>query len=441
MPDFRAYGRARDEHVLPAGTYWIPLAQARKHWVQSMLNEDTYIPHDVTYDVTGWSNPLLMNVPGGFTASDLDPVGVPVDPLAEPAWPFDASGAPSVAVFEGPGATALESRGAVRWLFSEVWDLPFDTVTAARHRGRSARRPRRPRDARRLPELCPPGARRQGEEGARRVGQRRRAADRLGRQRRGRHADRRLHRRVPDGAHEHARQPRPDRAGRDESARRRRRPVRVGDVRGRPRDGAGAASRPPPSRTSRARTSSCPVSTAAPSSWAGRRRSPTKRSGRAGHVIVTSRSARSAPQRVVGDVRSTHAPLDAAGLDDVPDRLSSRRGRREPDEIEAGSSAHAPSQSMLPVRVPSSPARPRGCRFACTSPSAEPRRVGRRDGLRRRAQPRGVDPRAHAARASPPFRPTCVARRMPWSQVQCRQRTGDTSHGGDALDHLLHRRL
>ena len=40
-----------------------------------MLNEDTYIPHDVTYDVTGWSNPLLMNVPGGFTASNLDPVG------------------------------------------------------------------------------------------------------------------------------------------------------------------------------------------------------------------------------------------------------------------------------------------------------------------------------------------------------------------------------
>jgi hypothetical protein len=129
VPDFRAYGRAPAGTTLPAGTYWIPLAQARKHWVQSMLNEDTYIPHDVTYDVTGWSNPLLMNVPGGFTASDLDPVGVPVDPFAEPAWPFDASGATSVAVFEGPGATALESRGAVRWLFTEVWDLPFETAT------------------------------------------------------------------------------------------------------------------------------------------------------------------------------------------------------------------------------------------------------------------------------------------------------------------------
>jgi hypothetical protein len=50
--------------------------------------------------------------------------------LSEPAWPFDTSGAPSVAVFEGPGTTALESRGAVRWLFTEVWDLPFETITA-----------------------------------------------------------------------------------------------------------------------------------------------------------------------------------------------------------------------------------------------------------------------------------------------------------------------
>jgi hypothetical protein len=128
VPDFRAYGRPVGSTTLPAGTYWIPLAQARKHWVQAMLNEDTYIPHDVTYDVTGWSNPLLMNLPGGFSASDLEPVGEPVAPLAEPAWPFDPAGAPSVALFEGPGATALESRGAVRWLLTEVWGLPFETI-------------------------------------------------------------------------------------------------------------------------------------------------------------------------------------------------------------------------------------------------------------------------------------------------------------------------
>jgi hypothetical protein len=132
VDDFRAYGRAEEATTLPAGTYWIPLAQPAKHWIQSMLNEDTYIPHDVTYDVTGWSNPLLMNVPGGSSASELDPVGELADPLSEPAWPFSPADGLDVAVFEGPGSTALESRGAVRWLFNEVWGIdlePSDLVT------------------------------------------------------------------------------------------------------------------------------------------------------------------------------------------------------------------------------------------------------------------------------------------------------------------------
>jgi hypothetical protein len=96
-----------------------------------MLNEDTYIPHDVTYDVTGWSNPLLMNLDGGYTGANVSPDGPElVSPLAEPAWPMDAPNALDVAVFEGGGSTALESRGAVRWLFDEVWNLDFELVTA-----------------------------------------------------------------------------------------------------------------------------------------------------------------------------------------------------------------------------------------------------------------------------------------------------------------------
>jgi Zinc carboxypeptidase len=126
VDDFRAYGRPADDTTLPAGTYWIPLAQPAKHWIQSMLNEDTYIPHDVTYDVTGWSNPLLMNVPGGSSASELEPIAEAVAPLSEPAWPLDPSADLRIALFDGPGATALESRGAVRWLFAEVWGLDVD---------------------------------------------------------------------------------------------------------------------------------------------------------------------------------------------------------------------------------------------------------------------------------------------------------------------------
>ena len=123
VPGFRAYGRPGEDTELPEGTYWIPMAQARKHWVQAMLNEDTYIPHDVTYDVTGWSNPLLMNVAGGFTGAEVEPVAEPVEELAEPAWPLGSDGGPNIALFWGPGATALESRGAVRWLFEQVWQL------------------------------------------------------------------------------------------------------------------------------------------------------------------------------------------------------------------------------------------------------------------------------------------------------------------------------
>ncbi len=61
----------------------------------------------------------------------------------------------------------------------------------------------------------------------------------------------------------------------------------------------------------------------------------------AGHVIgvVVDLPGR-APQRVVGDARSKHAPLDAGGLDDVPDRLIVPvEVVREPDEIEAGIAA------------------------------------------------------------------------------------------------------
>ena len=59
VPDFKPYGRPARATVLPAGTYWIPMAQMQKHWIQAMLNENTYVPFPYFYDVSGWSNPLL----------------------------------------------------------------------------------------------------------------------------------------------------------------------------------------------------------------------------------------------------------------------------------------------------------------------------------------------------------------------------------------------
>src|SRR4029077_2025923 len=66
--DFRAYGEAPRRETLPAGTYWVSLAQAQKHWVQAALNEDTYVPFPYFYDVSGWSLPLMAGIKGGSPA-------------------------------------------------------------------------------------------------------------------------------------------------------------------------------------------------------------------------------------------------------------------------------------------------------------------------------------------------------------------------------------
>ena len=44
VPDFRAYGRPAEPTELPRGPTGSRWRSRRKHWVQSMLNEDTYIP-------------------------------------------------------------------------------------------------------------------------------------------------------------------------------------------------------------------------------------------------------------------------------------------------------------------------------------------------------------------------------------------------------------
>jgi hypothetical protein len=118
--------------TLPAGTYWIPMAQGQKHWIQAMLNEDTYIPFDVTYDVTAWSNPLLENLPGGWTGDVLSPNGSLVAAAAAPTWQSPPPGLPSIGLFEIPGSTAaFQAAGEVRWLFDTQWHVPYHDVTAA----------------------------------------------------------------------------------------------------------------------------------------------------------------------------------------------------------------------------------------------------------------------------------------------------------------------
>ena len=129
LTDFHPYGDAPHGVTLPAGTYWVTMAQAQKHWVQAMLHEEDWIPYDVTYDVTAWSNPLLMNLQGGWSGDMVPASAASVVPdVATPAWPLPAS-IPSIGVYEIPSTRGFESAGQTRYLFDTVWDLPFHDVT------------------------------------------------------------------------------------------------------------------------------------------------------------------------------------------------------------------------------------------------------------------------------------------------------------------------
>ena len=131
VPDFAPYARPGAPAMLPAGTYWVPLQQPQKHWIQGLLNEDTYVPFPYFYDVSGWSNPLLFNVAGGRSGALLSPAAAPVPPLAEPAAPALPADRPSVAVFRPSSSTAArESEGWLRYLLEQVWALPYASVTA-----------------------------------------------------------------------------------------------------------------------------------------------------------------------------------------------------------------------------------------------------------------------------------------------------------------------
>ena len=98
--------------MLPAGTYWVPMAQAQKHWVQAMLNEDTYTPFPYFYDVTGWSNPLLFNLRGGSSGAVLDPAASRVGRLHAPGRPKPPADPPAVAAFSRRGRPTTSSPPA-----------------------------------------------------------------------------------------------------------------------------------------------------------------------------------------------------------------------------------------------------------------------------------------------------------------------------------------
>jgi Zinc carboxypeptidase len=131
VPDYHASGsKGTRATTLPRGTYWITMAQAQKHWIQAMLNEDTYVPFPYFYDVTAWSNPLLMNVAGGRSGKQVHPASRLVSQLPAPPSPGDGPRDPKVGIWllDSVSSSAFEGEGAMRWLYDYKWRLPFRTI-------------------------------------------------------------------------------------------------------------------------------------------------------------------------------------------------------------------------------------------------------------------------------------------------------------------------
>lgn len=128
VPDFKPYGRDVRATTLPAGTYWIPMAQAQKHWIQAMLHEDTYTPFPFFYDVTAWSLPLLGDVRGGSAGATLSPEATSVPLLDEPAVPELPADVPTVGVLELSDRW-VQSIGWLRYRLDREWGIDHQRVT------------------------------------------------------------------------------------------------------------------------------------------------------------------------------------------------------------------------------------------------------------------------------------------------------------------------
>ncbi|HEY5860141.1 MAG TPA: hypothetical protein VIX62_07650, partial [Actinomycetota bacterium] len=129
VSDLRPFMEEPHRETLPAGTYWVPMAQRQKRWIQAALNEDPFNPTNEAYRVSSWSLPLAYNLDGAMSGLTLDPDADLVDPVAEPApWTL-ASPLPSVAILHlSRDFTAYENIGHTRWLFKTQWGLPYSQI-------------------------------------------------------------------------------------------------------------------------------------------------------------------------------------------------------------------------------------------------------------------------------------------------------------------------
>ena len=130
VDDYKPYGRHVRRERLNRGDYVVSMDQRQKHWVQAMLNEDTYTPFPYFYDVTAWSQPLLFNVAGGYSGRPLRAWTEPVRP-ASTARLATHGRRPTIALYSMSQqfTRGLESAGWLRFQLDK-WGLRYRDVTA-----------------------------------------------------------------------------------------------------------------------------------------------------------------------------------------------------------------------------------------------------------------------------------------------------------------------
>ena len=78
---------ATTTETLPAGTLYIPTSQTMKHWINSTLEENPYIPYPYYYDVVDWAFSQLSDAGGNGQLQSALPAGTPLTevPASGPA--------------------------------------------------------------------------------------------------------------------------------------------------------------------------------------------------------------------------------------------------------------------------------------------------------------------------------------------------------------------
>ncbi|MEU5725219.1 M14 family zinc carboxypeptidase [Micromonospora sp. NPDC047738] len=110
VPTARIFGgRSATDVTVPVGAYWIPMDQPQKHWIQGIMGEDPYVPFPYFYDVSSWSNPLLMGVNALYTGDDVRPPAQLVRQIS--------GGKPFAAGAKGSYAYPLDSAAAAELTF------------------------------------------------------------------------------------------------------------------------------------------------------------------------------------------------------------------------------------------------------------------------------------------------------------------------------------